>query len=277
MWTAARAAVSTVASGVAAAATQSTINTANAKYQGVPLSPATLATAIVRNVLKDSSGGAGTSPAGYPPAEYPNGVAGGTATDEAARSGISGDRFAVMVGATGMAYGVVDAIRLYNRNTNMWALEANPDTGSFPVYVNSSDLGPAWGIGLAELYEVIAHSDIRPEYIARPVETGQEHDQRPPTLWRWSVKQIISPEIGQNLYVAGGGFAEQFQALVAGAGDSMGPEKITDLLAHELITYREADQGARHVQDQPRLLLRLHRSRTKAPARSMPSGSAPTR
>ena len=53
LWTAARAAVSTVASGVAAAATQSTINTANAKYQGVPLSPATLATAIVRNVLPD--------------------------------------------------------------------------------------------------------------------------------------------------------------------------------------------------------------------------------
>ena len=36
---AARAAVSVVASGVAAAATQSTINTANAKYQGVPILP----------------------------------------------------------------------------------------------------------------------------------------------------------------------------------------------------------------------------------------------
>ena len=63
----ARAAISTVASGVAAAVSQATINTANAKYHGVPLSPAVLATAIVRNVLGDSSGGAGISPANYPP------------------------------------------------------------------------------------------------------------------------------------------------------------------------------------------------------------------
>jgi hypothetical protein len=242
LWTAARAAVSTVASGVAAAASQTTINTAMAKYADIPLSPATLATAIVRNVLPDSSGGAGKAPSGYPSALYPNGVSGNTATQEAALSGVNGNRFAAMVGATGMAYGVVDAIRLYNRNTNMWALEANPDTGSFPVYVNSSDLGPAWGIQLAELYEVIAHSDIRPEYSPDLLKLAK-NTISPADVVEMVVKQIISAEIGQNLYVAGGGFAEQFEALVAGAGDSMGPEKITDLLAHELITEAQATRA----------------------------------
>ena len=78
----AKAAISTVASGVAAAVSQATINTANAKYTAVPLSPATLATAIVRNVLPDSTGAAGGGGANYPKPLY-TGVDGHTPTDSA--------------------------------------------------------------------------------------------------------------------------------------------------------------------------------------------------
>ena len=66
IWASAKAAISTVASGIAAAAAQGTINTAQAKYQGMPLSPAALAVAIIRNILPDSTGAAGTPPSGFP-------------------------------------------------------------------------------------------------------------------------------------------------------------------------------------------------------------------
>src|SRR5271170_2378315 len=102
LWFAAKAAIQTVAAGVAGAVSQATINTANAKYMGMPLSPSVLATGTVRGVWPDSSGGTGTLPSGYPAAEYPNGVAGNTITEEAALSGLNGNRFAGMVAATGM-------------------------------------------------------------------------------------------------------------------------------------------------------------------------------
>jgi len=57
------------------------------------------------------------------------------------------------------------------------------------------------------------------------------------------VKQIISAEVGQNLYAAGGGIPDQFGALVAAAGDSLGPEKLVDMLAHGLITGPEATRA----------------------------------
>ncbi len=164
LWTAARAAVSTVASGVAAAATQSTINTANAMYQGVPLSPATLATAIVRNVLPDSTGAAGVPPSGYPKPLYA-GVSGNTPTQEAELSGVNGNRFAAMVGATGESYGVVDALRMLNRNVNLWSLNQKNTASALPLYEGGTDLGTQYGITSDEFAEVVAHSDIRPEYI----------------------------------------------------------------------------------------------------------------
>jgi len=141
LYVTAKAAISTVASGVASAVSQATINTANAKYQGVPLSPATLATAIVRNVLKDSTGGkAGAAPANYPP-PLMSGIDAHDATTEASYSGLDGDRFAALVGATGMSYGVIDALRMLNRNINLWALAPGPnyETGT-PLYTYGTDL-----------------------------------------------------------------------------------------------------------------------------------------
>ena len=238
---AARAAISTVASGVAAAVSQATINTANAKYQGVPLSPATLATAIVRNVLPDSSGGAGKAPANYP-APLMTGVAAHSATAEAELSGLSGDRFEALVGATGMSYGVIDALRMLNRNTNLWALAPGPnyETGT-PLYTYGTDLGTDYGITPAEFAEVVAHSDIRPEYIPDLLKLAR-NSISPADAVEMAVKQIIPVEIGQNLYAAAGGIPDQYQALVDAAGDAAGIEKMVDLLAHGLITPGQADQ-----------------------------------
>ena len=241
LYVTAKAAISTVASGVAAAVSQATINAANAKYQGVPLSPATLATAIVRNVLPDSTGAAGTPPTGYPKPLY-SGVEGNSPTQEAALSGLDGNRFAALVGATGMSYGVIDALKMLNRNTNLWALAPGPnyETGT-PLYTYGTDLGTDYGITPAEFAEVVAHSDIRPEYIPDLLKLAR-NSISPADAVEMAVKQIIPVEIGQNLYAAAGGIPDQYQALVDAAGDAAGIEKMVDLLAHGLITPGQADQ-----------------------------------
>ena len=241
LWYSAKAAISTVAGGVAAAVSQATINTANAKYHGVPLSPAVLATAIIRNVLGDSSGGAGKAPANYPPPLY-SGVDGHSATDEAALSGLDGNRFASLVAATGMSYGVIDALRMLNRNANLWALNAQNPAGTFPVYAGGNDLGPTYGIGAQEFAEVVAHSDIRPEYIPDLLKLAR-NSISPADAVEMVVKQIIDENTGQNLYAAAGGIPEQFATLVAAAGDSLGPEKLVDLLAHGSINFGQAERA----------------------------------
>ena len=242
LWMAARAALSTVASGVAAAVSQQTISDANAKYQGVPASVAALATAIVRNVLPDSTGAAGTPPANYPPPQFPNGINGGTATDEAARSGINGDRFAVLVGATGMSYGVVDAIRMLNRATGLWSLTPGPNYAtSVPLYVAGTDLGTKYGITANEFANVVAHSDIRPEYIPDLLKLARDSVSGADAVMM-AVKEVVDKETAQDLYAAAGGIPDQFPALVDAAGDSAGVEHAVGLWMHGYITLGELQQ-----------------------------------
>jgi hypothetical protein len=237
----ARSAIQTVAGGVAGAASQNAVNLANATYHSVPLSPAVLATAIVRNVLKDSSGGAGTAPANYPP-PLMTGPDFGTANAEALLSGLDTDRFKALVGATGMSYGVIDALRMLNRNTNLWALDSENPAGTFPVYAHGTDLGTEYGITPAEFAEVVAHSDIRPEYIPDLLKLAR-NSISPADAVEMVVKQVVDQDTGQNLYAAAGGIPDQFAALVAAAGDSLGPEKLVDLLAHHLISYTDAERA----------------------------------
>lgn len=263
LWTAARAAVSTVASGVAAAATQSTINTANAKYQGVPLSPATLATAIVRNVLPDSTGAAGTPPTGYPKPLY-SGVSGNTPTQEAELSGVNGNRFAAMVGATGESYGVVDALRMLNRNVNLWSLNQKNTASALPLYEGGTDLGTQYGITSDEFAEVVAHSDIRPEYIPDLLKLARNTISAADAV-EMAVKQVIGPTTGQNLYAAAGGIPEQYQALVDAAGDSMGPQEIVNLLAHGKITFAQAELALGMSRVNPRFYYAYLDSTTQGP------------
>ena len=235
LWTAARAAIQTVAAGVAQAATQATVNAANAKYLGQPLSPAQLAVSIVRNVLPDSSGGAGKAPAGYPPPLY-TGVAGNSPTAEAALSGLDGNRFAALVGSTGMCYGVVDALRMYNRNTNLWAMTPGPDVLDRDAALRGRRRpGPAvrHHPGRAATRSLPTR-DIRPEYSDQLLKLSR-NTISPADAVEMTVKQIVPQEVGQNLYAAAGGIPEQFAALVDAAGDSAGVEKAVELTAHGVI------------------------------------------
>lgn len=234
VWTAARAAIQTVASGVANAATLSTVTKANAKYQGMPLTPASLADMIVRNVLPDSTGQAGTPGANYP-APMINGVEGNTPTQEAELSGLSGNRFAALVADTGESYGIDEALRLYNRGLSMYGLSPGPDysTGT-PLYVSGDSLQATYGITEAELDRVIAYSRIRPEFTPDILKLAR-NTLSPADAVEMAVKQIVSVADAQKLYEAAGGVPEQFGALVDAAGDAAGLEKAIELAAHGVI------------------------------------------
>ena len=111
----------------------------------------------------------------------------------------------------------------------------NP-AGTFPVYAGGTDLGTGLGHTGGEFAEVVAHSDIRPEYLPDLLKLAR-NSISPADAVEMVVKQVMAMNTGQNLYAAAGGIPEQFHALVAAAGDSLGPEKLVDLLAHGLITY----------------------------------------
>lgn len=136
LYMAASTAIRTVASGIATAATQATINAANAKYHAVPLSPAVLADMVVRNIYSQSD-----------------------AAGQALYSGIDNDNFNLMVADTGESYGILDALRLYNRGTLMSALVPGPNyaTGT-PLYVAGNNLAGEYGISEDELKTVIYYS-----------------------------------------------------------------------------------------------------------------------
>lgn len=241
LWTAARAAVSTVASGVAAAAANKTILAANAKYQDVPLTPAVLADAIVRNILPDDTGEPNQAPAGWP-APLMTGINGGGATDEVALSGINGDRFHALVADTGESYGIIDALRLYNRGQNLHLFEqtAQYATGT-PLYQATAAQPDNAGISLAELYNVIAYSRVRNQFADDLMMLSKETATAADVV-EMAVKQIISTDDAQVLYEAAGGMGEQFHMLVDAAGDSAGVEKATELAAHGVLSSGELTQ-----------------------------------
>lgn len=263
LWTAARAAVSTVASGVAAAATQGTINTANAKYHAVPLSAAALGTAAVRNVIPDPTGATGAPATGYPKPLYPN-IDGHDIITEASYSGIDEDRLKVILGATGESYGVVDALRMLNRNVNLWSLNQKNTASALPLYEGGTDLGTQYGITADEFAEVVAHSDIRPEYIPDLLKLARNTISAADAV-EMAVKQVIGPTTGQNLYAAAGGIPEQYQALVDAAGDSMGPQEIVNLLAHGKITFAQAELALGMSRVNPRFYYAYLDSTTQGP------------
>lgn len=241
LWTAARAAVSTAASGIASAAVQTTINNALAKYQDIPLSPALLAAAVIKNVLPDSTGTI-NAPANYPGAYMPNGVNGGTATQEAALNGISGDRFAAMVLANGESYGLIDALRLLNRDKKLsnWAATGTGAVGS-PLYSSTGDLSAAYAIQQAEFDKVAAYSNMRPQFIGDILKLA--HDTiSPADAVELAVKNIISESDARTLYSAAGGMPEQFDLLFRGAGDAAGLEHAMEINNHGLISDAEMDQ-----------------------------------
>jgi hypothetical protein len=242
LWTAARAAVNTVASGVASAATGSTIYAAQAKYTPNPLTPAALADMVVRNILPDSTGTTTATAPAAGTARMPNGVAAHSATDEAALSGISGDRFAALCYDSGESYGIMDALRLWNRGQYLYAVEETTEyaTGT-PIYQAGASLGTQYGITEDELDTVIYYSRTRDEFIPDLKQLSKNTISGADAV-EVAVKQIMSTADATNLYAAAGGMPEQFQMLVDAAGDSAGVEKATELYAHGVITYGQLEQ-----------------------------------
>lgn len=235
VWTAARAAISTVASGVAAAATMSAVTAANAKYKAVPLTPPVLADMAVRNIVPDPTGAAGVAGSGYPSPTL-TGIGKNSIVEEAALTGLDQDRLAALIYETGESYGIIDALRLWNRNVNLWSLSLNPDqTPGQPLYVGGTDLGPTLGIPESELDAVIAYSRVRPEFTPDLLKLAQ-NTISPADAVEMAVKQVVSKDVGRNLYKAAGGIPDQYDALVDAAGDSAGIEKAVSLYSHGVIT-----------------------------------------
>ena len=236
LWTAAKAAVNTVASGVASAAVGKTIYAAQAQYVPNPLTPAVLADMVVRNILPDSTG---TNNAPAPTdgsARMPGGVSGNTATEEAALSGLNGNRFAALAYATGESYGIVDALKMWDRGNYLHPLSPNSNQAAGqPLYVAGSGGLSQYAISENELDTVIYYSRVRDEFIP-DLKKSAKNTISPADAVEAAVKQILSVDDAQDLYAAGGGMPEQFHMLVDAAGDSAGIEKAVELAAHGVIS-----------------------------------------
>jgi hypothetical protein len=242
LWTAARAAVSTVASGVASAAVGKTIYDAQAQYTPNPLTPAVLADMVVRNIVPDSTGTTGTSGDPTFPDPRMSGMEGNTATQEAARSGLSGNRFAALAYSAGESYGIVDALKMWDRGNYLHPLSPNPDTTpGQPLYVaGAADLSQ-YLITEDELDRVIAYSRVRDEFIPDLKKSAKSTISGADVV-EAAVKQILSVDDAQDMYAAAGGMPEQFHMLVDAAGDSAGIEKAVELAAHGVISQSQLRQ-----------------------------------
>ena len=199
VWDTARQAVRTVAGAVASAATQNEVNKALARYQDVPLSPAVLADAVIRNIMSEEA-----------------------ATAEAAFSGLNAERFATMVTDTGESYGIIDALRLWHRGSYLAEIVPTGATGaaSYP-YTLGGSLGGTYGITQPELDKVIYYSRVRDEFIPDLLKLSY-NTMSPADAIGVAIKGRMDPADAKQLFLAGGGMPEQWDLLYEAAGDSMG-------------------------------------------------------
>lgn len=214
-WETARQSIRTVATGIAAAAMQSTLNTAMAKYQEVPLSPAVLADMSIRNLGAES---------------------GIDLVQEASYSGIDAKRFAALALDTGESYGIVDALRLWHRGTYLTApqLVSGVIPGSVQ-YAPGQSLGTTYGITEGELDTVIYYSRVRDQFIPDLKQLSWDTMSGADAV-NLAVKGIATTELAEQFFLASGGMPEQFQLLYEAAGDSVGVEHAVELHAHGDIT-----------------------------------------
>lgn len=201
VWDTARAAVRTVATAVASAATQAQVNAANAKYQDIPLTPAVLADMVIRQIM-DSD----------------------TATAEAALSGLDPTRFGYLVTETGESYGIVDALRLWHRGSYLATPVNVSGTESAPYpWTLGESLGTTYGITEDELNTVIYYSRVRDQFLPDLYKLSWQTMSAADAI-DVAIKGRMSPSDAQVLYEAAGGMPEQFELLFETAGDSMGVE-----------------------------------------------------
>jgi hypothetical protein len=228
MWTAARAAIQTVASGVAAAATQDTVDAAMTKYTPTKLTPAVLADMAVRNIIGSESGSS-TAP-------ILGNIDGHDIYTEASYAGIDLERMNALILDTGESYGILDALRLYNRGTSMPVLTENTGYPNvLPLYVSSGNQATEYGITEDELNTVIYYSRVRDQFIPDLLKLAR-NTLTPADAVELALKDVVSDADAMALFTAGGGVPEQFHVLVDGAGDAIGVEKAVEMAAHNVIS-----------------------------------------
>ncbi len=219
VWDTARQVIRTVATGVAGAAMQGTMNKVMAKYQEVPLSPAVLADMEIRNIGGDFD-----------------------KVTEAAYSGIDPTRFDLLVKDTGESYGIDQALGLWWRGTHLPTIVAN-DQASAPAgtYAYSAGALAPLGISETELDTVIYYSRVRDQFIPDLKLLAQRTMSEADAI-NTAVKGRMSPDDAKALFVAAGGIEDQFEIMYESAGDSVGVVHAVELEAHGLITPDELQQ-----------------------------------
>lgn len=146
----------------------------------------------------------------------------GSAAAMAAESGISADNFSFLVKDTGESYGIDQALNLWRRGL----------------------------ISEGELDKVIFYSRVRDDFIpdlkqlAHDTMTGGDAVEL-------ALKQIVDEGTARDLYAKAGGLADQFDLLVQGAGNPIGPEAAVNLWAHGLIDDAQLQQVIAHSRINP--------------------------
>lgn len=239
-----------VASGVAAAATRSTIQKVEATYTDVAIPPDDLADMVERNVIP----GTGLPnipgmPAGLtPPAVM---IPGFDTVAEAAKSGVSPATLAAMVTNTGEPYGVMDGLRLLNRN---YDLPGITDNGLGQAV---SDAAVNEAIGITEYLKALLYSRVNPEFYGDVLLLRQETISTADAL-ELALKAVVSPDVGRRLWAQAGGMPDQFDAMLSATGNTIGPEEAVHLWwwgvqnpDDVLITETELDQIIAHSRINP--------------------------
>jgi hypothetical protein len=146
----------------------------------------------------------------------------GWAEGEAAKSGVNAERFALMVKDTGEPYGIEQALSLYRRGII--------DEGRFT--------------------EILYYSRVRNEFL--PDVLALAHSTMTPgDAIELALKQITDTATARDYFAKGGGLPEQFDLLVQGAGNPIGPEAAVNLWAHGVIDDAQLQQVIAHSRINP--------------------------
>ena len=178
---------------------QPLVNQLRSDYPAVPLTPADLADMVERNIV------------GLDWAE-----------GEAAKSGISPERFALMVKDTGEPYGVDQALSLLRRGL----------------------------ISEERFAEVLYYSRVRNEFLPDVLQLAHETMTAGDAV-ELALKQITDDATARDLFVRAGGLASQFDLLVAASGNPIGPEAAVHLWQHGKIDDAQLQQVIAHSRINP--------------------------
>lgn len=178
---------------------QPLVNQLRSDYQSVPLTPADLADMVERNIVGQD-----------------------WAEGEAAKSGISAERFALMVKDTGEPYGVDQALSLLRRGL----------------------------ISEQRFAEVLYYSRVRNEFLPDVLQLAHETMTAGDAV-ELALKQITDEGAARDLFVRAGGLADQFDLLVQASGNPIGPEAAVHLWQHGEIDDEQLRQVIAHSRINP--------------------------